>query len=115
PDRNNFAPRIGIAWKPLKKTVVRAGYGINYNTTQYGGIVQNLAFQPPFAFTETNVTSPADVLTLQNSFSAPSSAVTNNFAVDRNYKLGYVQIWNLDIQRELSPSLVLNVGYNGAK
>ncbi|HET9743491.1 MAG TPA: TonB-dependent receptor [Terriglobales bacterium] len=115
PDRNNFAPRIGIAWKPLKKTVVRAGYGINYNTTQYGGIVQNLAFQPPFAFTETNVTSPTDVLTLENSFSAPSSAVTNNFAVDKNYKLGYVQIWNLDIQRELSPSLVLNVGYNGAK
>ncbi|MGC2324479.1 MAG: TonB-dependent receptor, partial [Terriglobales bacterium] len=32
PDRNNFAPRIGIAWKPFAKTVVRTGYGINYNT-----------------------------------------------------------------------------------
>src|SRR5437868_12597566 len=31
PDRNNFAPRIGIAWKATKKTVVRGGYGINYN------------------------------------------------------------------------------------
>jgi len=29
PDRNNFAPRIGLAWRPLEKTVVRAGYSIN--------------------------------------------------------------------------------------
>ena len=116
PDRNNFAPRIGIAWKPMKKTVVRAGYGINFNTTQYGAIVQNLAFQPPFAFTETNVSSAANLLTLANSFSAVSApGVTNNFAVDKNYKLGYVQIWNLDIQRELTPSLLLNVAYNGSK
>lgn len=116
PDRNNFAPRVGIAWKPMKKTVVRAGYGINYNTTQYGSIVQNLAFQPPFAFTETNVSSAANLLTLANSFSAVSApGITNNFAVDKNYKLGYVQIWNADIQRELTPSLLLNVAYNGSK
>src|SRR5262249_28269601 len=30
PDRNNLAPRIGIAWRPTQTTVVRAGYGINY-------------------------------------------------------------------------------------
>jgi len=46
PDRNNFAPRIGIAWKPQKQTVVRTGYGINYNLAQYGGMIQNFAFQP---------------------------------------------------------------------
>src|SRR5437868_2435979 len=115
PDRNNFAPRIGIAWKATKKTVVRGGYGINYNTGQYSTIVQNLAFQPPFAFTETNVSSSSLPLTLQNGFPPPTAAVTNNFAVDKNYKLGYVQIWNLDIQKELTPSLLLNVGYNGAK
>jgi len=38
-----FAPRIGIAWKP-KQTVVRAGYGINYNLAQYGTMIQNLRF-----------------------------------------------------------------------
>jgi len=115
PDRNNFAPRVGFAWKAAKKTVVRGGYGINYNTGQYSTIVQNLAFQPPFAFTETNVSSSSLPLTLQNGFPPPTAAVTNNFAVDKNYKLGYVQIWNLDIQKELTPSLLLNVGYNGAK
>jgi trimeric autotransporter adhesin len=115
PDRNNFAPRIGIAWKPMKQTVVRAGYGVNYNLAQYGAIIQNFAFQPPFAITSTNISSPASPLTLQNGFPAVNAAVTNNFAVDPNYRLGYVQIWNLDIQRQLPAGLVMNLDYNGSK
>lgn len=115
PDRNNFAPRIGIAWKPMKQTVVRGGYGINYNLAQYGNIIQNFAFQPPFAITSTNVSSPANLLTLQNGFPATNAAVTNNFAVDPNYRLGYVQVWNADIQRQLRGGVVLNVDYNGSK
>jgi hypothetical protein len=115
PDRNNFAPRIGIAWKPMKQTVVRAGYGINYNLAQYGTIIQNFAFQPPFAVTSTNISSLANPLTLQNGFPAVNAAVTNNFAVDPNYRLGYVQIWNLDIQRQLPAGLVMNLDYNGSK
>jgi hypothetical protein len=121
PDRNNFAPRIGIAWKPLQKTVVRAGYGINYNLAQYSTMIQNFAFQPPFASAATNATNLAGLigpapLTLVNGFPAlTQGTVSNNFAVDPNYALGYVQIWNLDLQRELPGSVVLNVGYNGAK
>jgi hypothetical protein len=121
PDRNNFAPRIGIAWKPQKQTVVRAGYGINYNLAQYGSMIQNFAFQPPFAEAATNTTNvngltSASPLTLTNGFpSASGSTVTNNFAVNPNYRLGYVQVWNLDVQRELPHGVVLNAGYNGAK
>lgn len=121
PDRNNFAPRVGIAWKPAKKAVVRAGYGVNYNLAQYGIMIQNFAFQPPFANTATNATDITGLtgpspLTLVNGFPAvPQKTVTNNFAVDPNYALGYVQIWNLDLQRELPGSVVLNAGYNGAK
>jgi trimeric autotransporter adhesin len=115
PDRNNLAPRIGIAWRPLKQTVVRAGYGINYNLAQYATIIQNFAFQPPFAVASTNISSPSAVLTLQNGFPAATASVTNNFAVDPNYRLGYVQVWNLDLQRQLPGGIVLNVGYNGSK
>ena len=71
PDRNNFAPRLGIAWKATKNAVVRAGYGINYNTTAYQNIVQNMAFQPPFSITQTNVQSVNGQLTLQNGFPPP--------------------------------------------
>jgi trimeric autotransporter adhesin len=116
PDRNNFAPRFGLAWKPMKNTVVRAGYGINYNLAQYATVIQNFAFQPPFAVTATNVSTPANLLTLENGFpqTTPGS-VTNNFAVDPNYRLGYVQIWNVDVQRQLPAGIMLNVGYNGSK
>ncbi len=116
PDRNNFAPRVGIAWKPFNKTVVRAGYGINYNTGAYQKIVQQLAFQPPFAITATNIESSTNPLTLQNGFPAPSpGAVTNSYGVDPNYRLGYVQIRNLDIQQEIRPTLILNIDYTGTK
>jgi trimeric autotransporter adhesin len=120
PDRNNFAPRIGIAWKPQKQMVMRTGYGINYNLAQYGTMIQNFAFQPPFANTATNATDVngllgASSLTITNGFPSTGSTVTNNFAVNPNYRLGYVQIWNLDIQREFPGGVVMNAGYNGAK
>jgi len=121
PDRSDFAPRIGIAWKPQKQTVVRTGYGINYNLAQYGTMIQNFAFQPPFANTETNTTdvngliSMTNRLTITDGFPSSGSTVTNNFAVNPNYRLGYVQIWNLDIQREFPGGVVMNAGYNGAK
>ena len=116
PDRNDYAPRLGLAWKPLKNTVVRVGYGINYNLAQYGAVIQNFAFQPPFAETATNSATPASPLNLSNAFpSLAPGTVTNNFAVDPNYRLAYVQVWNLDIQREFHGGLLLNMDYNGSK
>ena len=116
PDRNNFAPRIGIAWRVKQKTVVRAGYGINYNLAQYGIFIRNFAFQPPFAETATNVSPYGNFLTLENGFPSNSqTSVTNNYGLDPNYRVGYVQIWNVDIQRQLPWNMQLNVGYNGAK
>jgi trimeric autotransporter adhesin len=117
PDRNNFAPRLGLALRPASLTVVRLGYGVNYNLAQYGTVIQNFAFQPPFANTQTNsVSDPATTtLTLAHGFTSAPGIVTNNYAIDPNYRLGYVQIWNLDIQRTLPHGFLLNAGYNGAK
>jgi trimeric autotransporter adhesin len=116
PNHNNFAPRIGIAWKPFRNTVVRTGYGINYNTGAFQTIASKLAFQPPFANTETNVQSAAGALTLQNGFpTPPSGLITNSYAVDPNYRLGYVQLRFLDIQQQIRPTLLLNLDYTGSK
>lgn len=116
PDRGAFAPRIGLAYRLGSKTVVRAGYGINYNLAQYSTFIQNFAFQPPFAIAATNISPYGNFLTLANGFPNNSpTQVTNNYALNPNYKLGYVQIWNLDIQRQLPGNVQLNIGYNGAK
>jgi hypothetical protein len=115
PDRNNFAPRVGLAWRIKKNTVVRAGYSIHYNNAQYGSMVQQLAFQPPFSFTQTNIASAPPPLTIQNGFPPPTASVTNNYAVAKSYRLGYAQVWNLDIQRELPGNVMLNLDYTGTK
>ncbi len=115
PDRNNFAPRVGIAWRPINKTVVRTGYSINYNLGQYGSIATQLGFQPPFAFTQTNTASTPTALTLQNGFPARSAPITNSYAIDPDYRLAYIQSWNLNIQQELKGDIILNAGYTGAK
>ena len=51
-DKNNFAPRLGMAWSIGKGTVVRAGYGIFYgktsNSTYYAQRVENGVYQQTF-------------------------------------------------------------------
>jgi hypothetical protein len=119
PDRNNFAPRLGIAWKPWPKTVVRAGYGVNYNIGQYGLMATQFGFQPPFAVAQTNPAQTPTSLTLQNGFpaaiAASSDHITNTYAADPDYRLAYVQSWNLNIQQEIKGGMVMNIGYTGAK
>jgi Carboxypeptidase regulatory-like domain/TonB dependent receptor-like, beta-barrel len=115
PQKADFSPRIGIAWAPIHNTVVRTGYGINYTNGQYAKFVQNFAFQPPFADVQTNENTSAasPSVTLANGF--PSPQVYGNFAVNKNYRLPYVQVWFLNVQRTLPLGIVLNVGYNGSK
>jgi hypothetical protein len=113
PEKHNVSPRIGFAWRAFKNTVVRGGYGINYANGQYAKFVQQFAFQPPFADVQTNETTAGAAITLVNGFPAPQS--TGNYSVNKDYRLPYVQAWNLDIQRTLPLNIVLNVGYNGSK
>ncbi|HEX2328647.1 MAG TPA: TonB-dependent receptor [Candidatus Angelobacter sp.] len=117
PDRNNVAPRLGIAWKPFRRTVVRSGYSVDYNLGQYASMAFQLGFQPPFAFTQTNSSNANDptALTLQNGFPSGAASITNSYAVDPDYRLGYVQTWDVNIQQELSGDMVLNVEYTGSK
>ena len=100
----------------ILEDVVRGGYGINYNTGAYQAIAQQLAFQPPFSTTATNIQTGAGDLTLQNGFpAAPAGGITNNYAVNPDYRLGYVQIRNLDIQQQIRPTLLMNLDYTGTK
>ena len=124
PDKAMYAPRLGFAWRPklkfVKDTVVRGSYGINYNTGQYATIAQYMANQPPFAVTQTNIAGQQGcgtfgTFTLAGAFNCSNAEVQNNFAANVNYRLGRVQIWDLDIQRTVPWQIVLNIGYNGAK
>jgi trimeric autotransporter adhesin len=115
PEHNNFSPRIGIAVRAAKDTVLRAGYGINYAVGQYAKFIQDFAFQPPFANVQTNEASSGGAnITLANGF-LPMGQSEGNYAVNKNYRLPYVQVWNINLQRTLPLGIVLNIGYNGSK
>ena len=115
PFRSGFAPRVGIAWRPKAGTVVRTGYGINYNASAYQTIAQQLAGQPPFAVTDTVLGSgPAVPLETVLLASRPVTT-TNTYGVDPNYRLGFVQVWNLDVQRDLTRTIQGGIGYTGSK
>jgi trimeric autotransporter adhesin len=126
PVRTAFAPRVGFAYRLPKQTVVRAGFGMNYTVGQYGRFAGTMAEQPPFANEQTNDeavgntassacarTIPESCFTLGNGFPAPQT--TGNYAIEPHYPLPYVQTWNIDVQKTLPWSVVLNVGYNGSK
>ncbi|MBI4873997.1 MAG: TonB-dependent receptor [Acidobacteria bacterium] len=118
PDRNNFSPRLGLAWKPLKgrQMSVRAGYGWYYNGSIYNQFASRLASQPPFANTSNQSTSAAHPLTIQTGFlSMPAVKITNSYAIDRFYRIGYAQSWNFSVQKELPHALVAEIGYLGTK
>jgi hypothetical protein len=117
-DPYNLAPRIGVAYRPWtsRKVVVRAGYGIFYDSSVYSHFVGNMADQPPFATASTLLTSPAQVLTLQDGFPTVNSKVlTNTYAVDPNFRTPYGQTWNFTVENEIARDLILSVGYVGTK
>jgi outer membrane receptor protein involved in Fe transport len=116
PFRDGFAPRIGLAWRPKQGTVVRTGYGINYNSSVYTTIAQQLAGQPPFANANTVLSTPATPLPLETALLAVTpGATTNTYGVDPNYRLGYVQIWNVDVTRDLTRTVQAGIGYTGTR
>jgi hypothetical protein len=134
PDYTMYAPRVGFAWRPkfkaAKDFVVRGGYSIMYNTGQYAVFAQKLSGQEPYAVVQTNTFSTGCTTTKVNSSSGPATIanmtlangfgcstagiISNNWAVDRNYKLGRAQLYNLNLQRTIPLQIVLNVGYNGS-
>ena len=116
-----LAPRVGVAMRLPKQTVVRAGYGMNYTVGQYGSFASTMALQPmvnqpSFVNEQTNEAVKAGQSTLANGFpSIPTTVTTGSYAVDPHYRLPYVQAWNLDVQKTLPWGVVLNAGYNGSK
>ena len=117
PDKRGFEPRVGIAWRPMpgSSMVIRAGYGIYYDTSVYQTIAVQMAQQPPLSKSLSVQNSAADPLTLANGFVASPGITGNTFAVDPNFHAGYAQNWQVSVQRDLPASLQMTATYLGIK
>jgi hypothetical protein len=134
PDRNNLAPRVGLAYSLNGKTILRAGYGMSYihfnrlggeNLLSFNGphvVALNVTQQPsqgPCAPT----TAPTSCFrTTQEGYpeglNVPSAFNTLNARVNyipRDNPTGNVTSWHLSVQRELLPNLLVDIGYVGNK
>jgi Carboxypeptidase regulatory-like domain/TonB dependent receptor-like, beta-barrel/TonB-dependent Receptor Plug Domain len=134
PRHKYFAPRIGLAYQILPKTVIRSAYGISYvhfnrlggeNLLSYNGpyIVDALINQDPSNL-PVCASASADPVTC---FRPTQMGYPANFAVPANFNplraqaryipknnpTGYIQSWHFTVQREIARNLVLDVAYVG--
>ena len=117
PDRHAFEPRVAIAWRPLPASslVIRAGYGVYYDTSVYQTIATQMAQQFPLSKSLTVQNTPFNPLTLANGFNVQPASTPNTFGIDPNFRPGYAQNWQVSIQRDLPGSLQVTAMYLGIK
>jgi hypothetical protein len=133
PDLNNFAPRVGLAYKVSKNAVVREGYGIFYGGSEAGPYSNpSMGFNPPF-FTIQNFNNPcgqaaanpgvqdcslAGIPTLSAGFPANALVDPNTpllFSIDPHLVTTYMQQWHLSTQYELPGNTVFEATYAGSR
>ena len=120
-NKNNWAPRFGMAYRINDATVVRAGYGIFYDA-QIGNTTVDMVRNPPFQ-TRILVTAPdsiTPVLTLKDLTPTAVSYTSSYFGQGQpeNGKMVYptpsVQQWNFSVQRQVLPNWTVTTSYVGS-
>jgi hypothetical protein len=119
PEKHNISPRVSLAWRPLPASsmVIRAGYGVYYDTSVYQSIANMMAQQAPLSTSLRIPNTAALPLTLAQGFPAAAVSGTNatTFGIDPNFRLGYAQNWQVAIQRDLPFALQVVATYLGIK
>lgn len=131
PDKNNFAPRLGFAWKAANRTVLRGGYGMSYIHFNRLGGENILSLNPPQVFNVTIDQLASQPLCTGNNFTncfrptqagyptgliAPSQFNALRSRVNytpRDNKTAYVQSFHMTVQVEVLKNLLVDVGYVG--
>ena len=112
--KTNFAPRFGFALDLFGdgRTAFRGGYGWSFDDAEVSYYETTVFNNPP---------AVATYSVGQTSFDNPSGGANTALsttpgriqAVPINYKTPYVQQYSLDIQQQITPSFMLDVGYFG--
>ena len=130
-DLNNFGPRIGFAWNPSNNLVVRGSYGIYYDYIPQDLMIANFTNSAGLV---TNPIGPEPVVSLANNYDSSAFNGSNSggpvftlpatpyppigadvFVTPRNLATPYVQNWNLNVEKELTDGVALQLGYIGSK
>jgi len=123
PTHTQFAPRLGITWRPngSDKMIVHTGYGIFYDTPNFNNqhfVNNNPVFSPSQIFTTASEQLPTS--TTENIFASSAgipdlAAQFISLYVSPNYKAPYVQQWSFGVESQLTHNWAVEVNYIGAK
>ena len=136
PDKHEFAPRLGVAYQPNTKSVIRAGLGIAYGGQENIGLGLNLFNNPPFFLSSSyiptpntcsntvaaGVVCPTNGQTLETGFGAAVTTVGGLGAnaqqptligQDQSAKSSYTVSYNVALQQTFTPTMSFSLGYEG--
>jgi len=125
---NNFAPRLGLAYRVRPRLVIRAGYGISYGAFDSVGYGGTLGTNYPFQYT---INSPSttslvpitlangQTATLENTFGAinlqdPTQVTGEGLSLSGkqyHYQTPYSQSMNFTIQYQFTDRDSIQAGY----
>jgi hypothetical protein len=123
--KRHFAPRVGIAWRLRQKWVWRAGYGMSIDPYPFARplrdnypTVVNTQFQgrstlEPAGTLRTGIPIAPRVDYGNGIISIPGTITTNT--LDEEFRRGYVQSFNVTLQRELPAGFTGQLSYVGTR
>ena len=134
PQKTNFAPRAGFAYKATEKAVIHGGYGIFFggleSTGYYPNLGENFPFEFDSSFNATDCTLHGSCptaqfrgtpITLETGFSAPiqvgllqAASQPGLRGSEANVRTPYSEQYNLTVEYGITNNLVASVGYVGA-
>lgn len=111
-----FSPRVGFAWSPHNsRTVVRGGFGL-FRDQLWEDLYDNTRFYEPFykalLFVFPQFQAPPSSVNSIVGLGGPASVI-GSFGTTFHQDFPYYLAYNLNVQRELAPNLLLQVGYVG--
>jgi len=120
-----FAPRIGLAYRATESTVIRAGYGLNYDPLPFSRPLRgfypltiNNVFNSPNAFTPVaNIAEGIPPIQYPDISSGVVPLGNNDMRSPYGGQIhrGYIQSWNFTVERKLPLDLVVSAAYVGTQ
>jgi outer membrane receptor protein involved in Fe transport len=123
--RDGFQPRVGVAWRMLERTVLRAGYGVTFDT--YTGVMQTFQqsigtwpdkqfAQPAYNAVGERLTSVGEANKLGGvPLPDPTPFGSAGWYADPEFDNAYSHQWNVEIQQQMASDLTLSVAYVGSR
>lgn len=130
-DKNNLAPRIGIAWDVMGngRTSVRTGYGVFYQIPPVGHsnlldtnqpFVMSASLTDPYSLSDPwrgkyngGVDDPVTTFDPSPGKGVFKIPATGGYSIDPNLRSGYIQQYSFSLQRQLPWQTVVDIGYVG--